>query len=387
MIADQPYARQLVAPGAGRAPLALLRPDARLLGHAGPGLASLRITRPDGSAVAYRPRSERRRAAVLPARRLSGGTTAGGAIAEFDLGAARSQRGLDLRLRLRPGALTGRVRVLGSPDRRTWARFARGVVYRIPAAGSVPASSTRIVYAPVDYRFLRVEIGGAERIDGAVALPAAPAPAVAPRAVELPPRLVRTRTLAGETRVTLRLLGRPVVTSLRVETPAARLDRRFVLEEPGPSGGWVAVASGGLRRTRGTAPFALRGFASGRGTLRLRILDGADAPLPALRVRAYADGAELLLDHPGSGPLTLRYGARLAPPSYEFARLPLAAGTPAPAWRLGPEVRLPAAVPSRSLWHRHAWLGSALFVALTAVVALAALLVARRPRATREPSA
>ena len=148
-------------------PLALLRPDARLLGHAGPGLASLRISRPDGSAVAYRLLPGRPRPASIAARRLSGGETARGAIAEFDLGGARAQRGLELQLQLRSGALTGRVRVLGSSDRRTWARFARGVVYRIAGASSVPASSTRIVYAPVDYRYLRVEIAGATSIDGA----------------------------------------------------------------------------------------------------------------------------------------------------------------------------------------------------------------------------
>ena len=176
MIADQPYSRQLAPPDAQVRPLALLRPDARLLGHAGPGLASLRISRPDGTVVAYRLLPGRPRPTSIAARRLSGGETARGAIAEFDLGRARAQRGLELQLQLRSGALTGRVRVLGSSDRRTWARFARGVVYRIADASSVPASSTRIVYAPVDYRYLRVEIAGATRIDGARATLAAPAP-------------------------------------------------------------------------------------------------------------------------------------------------------------------------------------------------------------------
>jgi hypothetical protein len=50
-------------------------------------------------------------------------------------------------------------------------------------------------------------------------------------------------------------------------------------------------------------------------------------------------------------------------------------------WRLEPERRLAAAPRPSSLWHRHGWLGSALFVALTAVIALAGLLVGRRPRA------
>ena len=273
-----------------------------------------------------------------------------------------------------------RVRVLGSADRRTWARFARGLVYRIAGDGTIPAASTRIVYAPVDYRFLRVEVSGAASVDGAVATLAAPPRAVEAAPVELPPTRTRATTTAGTTRVTLRLLGRPTVTSLRIETSARRLDRPFVIERPVP-GGWIALASGGLRRTRPGAPLVVRGLDAHTTTLRLRVLDGADAPLPRLRVRAFADARALLLDRPGAGPLTLRYGALIAEPSYEFARLPLPRAAGLSAWRLSPEIHLTAAPRPRSLWHRHGWLGSALFAGLTAVVAGAGLLVIRRPRA------
>ena len=187
------------------------------------------------------------------------------------------------------------------------------------------------------------------------------------------------------TRVTLALLGRPAVTSLRIDTSAPRLDRPFVVEQPGPYGGWVALASGGLRRTQGQASFVVRGLAGDRGSLRVRILDGSDAPLPGLRVRAFADPRTLVLDHPGAGPLTLHYGAALAAPSYEFARLPLGTATGLVAWSLRPEVRqAPAPAPARSLWKRHSWLASVLFAGLTAIVAVAGLIVVRRPRAAAQ---
>jgi hypothetical protein len=381
VIADQPYVRQLVAPVAATRPLALLRADAALLGHAGLGLSSLRITRPDGSAVAYRVQPGAPARDSIAARRRSGGATARGAVAEFDLGAARSQRQLDLHLQLREGAPVGRVRVFGSPDRRTWARFARGLVYRIAGGGTVPAYSTRIVYAPVDYRFVRIEIAGAASIDGAIVTLAAPPGAREAAPVELPPTRTRTTSTSGTTRVTLRLLGHPTVTSLRVETAARRLDRPFVVERPAPGGGWSALASGELRRTRLGTPLVVRGLAADTGSLRLRILDGADAPLPRLRVHAFADASSFVLDRPGAGPLTLRYGAPLGEPSYEFARLPLPSTAGLPTWRLGPEIRLAPTPRSRSLWHRHGWLGSAAFVGLTGVVALAGLLVVRRPSA------
>lgn len=384
MIADQPYVRQLAAPVAATQPLALLRPDAALLGHAGPGLASLRITRPDGSAVAYRVQPGVTPRPAIPARRLNGGATANGAVAEFDLGGARSQRQLDLELQLRDGVPVGRVRVFGSTDRRTWARFARGLVYRLDGGGTVPAASTRIVYPPVDYRFLRVEVTGAASVDGALATLAAPPGAVEAAPVELPPTRTRTTSTAGTTRVTVRLLGSPTVTSLRIETTAGRLDRPFVVERPAPGGGWIALASGELRRTRPGAPLVVGGLDADTGALRLRVLDGADAPLPRLRVRAFADARALVLDHPGAGPLTLRYGALLAEPSYEFARLPVPRATGLAAWRLSPEIHLAPTPRPRSLWHRHGWLGSVLFVSLTAVVALAGLVVIRRPRPVTE---
>ena len=345
MIADQPYSRQLAPPDAQVRPLALLRPDARLLGHAGPGLASLRITRADGTVVAWRLVAGRPRAATVPARRLSGGETTAGAIAEFDLGGARSQRGLDLQLQLRDGALTGRVRVLGSPDRRAWARFARGVVYRIADGSSVPASSTRIVYAPVDYRYLRIEIAGAARIDGARATLATPAPVMPEAPVELPPTRTSTFSTGSATGITLRLLGRPTV----AEPP-----HRHVRAAPRPAvrgrgaGPVRRLGGGGERRPAPhdrPAPFVVRGLASARGALRVRIVDGSDAPLPGLHARVFADPRTLVLERPGAGPLTLRYGSGLAAPSYEFARLPLQTATGLVAWSLRPEVRRDPAPP------------------------------------------
>jgi hypothetical protein len=380
MIADQPYVRQLAAPAGAVGAFALLQADAALLGHAGPELGSLRVTRPDGSAVAYRVRPAAPPQRALAAQRRSGGLTANGAVAEFDLGRARSHAALGLQLRLRADTPVGRVRVFGSPDRRTWARFARGLVYRLEGDGTIPAHSARIVYAPVDYRYLRVEVAGAASIEGASATLASPASARPPAPVALPPVRSSTAATAGTTRVTLRLLGRPTVTSLRIDTSAARLDRPFLVEQPAPGGGWIAVASGELRRTAPGGALVVRGLGAGGGSLRLRILDGADAPLPQLRVRAFADGRSLVLDHPGAGPLTLRYGAALAAPSYEFARLPLRDDGRLVAWRLRPETRLAATPPARSLWHRHTWLGSALFVALTAVIAVAGWRVVARSR-------
>lgn len=112
--------------------------------------------------------------------------------------------------------------------------------------------------------------------------------------------------------------------------------------------------------------------------LRLIVDNGDDPPLRGVRVTAYARPRPLLIEGGHPRPLTMVYGARVAAPVYDFARLPLQS-TPIPA-TLGPERSNPGfrVVDRRSLVARHPTLVTAALAAAAGLLVAAGALALRR---------
>ncbi len=300
------WSRALAAP-AGAGPIAF-GADAPLFAHAGPGLAGLRIVDAHGIEVPWRPFP----AAAAPRARevaiLDRGRRGGAAVALLDLG---SHPGVHDRIDLDlPGhGFVGVATVSGSDDLRTFTRVGASRVFDLAGAGG-RARSTAVAFAPSDFRYFRLRVGGVARIDGAAI--ASPVSRAAAKPVPFR-RHGRLLDLGG---------ANVPVDSIAVSAAAPRYDRPVRIEARNPGRAWRTVASGRVFRLDGTRSAPIPVGTSAR-YLRVTVLNGNDPPLAGVVVEPLARPRTVLVEGGHAEPLRLLYGGRPRPaPSYEFARLP-----------------------------------------------------------------
>lgn len=362
-IAPQDYRYRRALRPAGAGPVEVV-PDGPLFAHTRPGFPDLRVVDARGAQVPWRmlpvPQASPQRAVPV----LDSGRRAGAAVAILDLGPARSV--VDRVVLDVPDArFVGSVTARGSDDRRTWTQLSTTQIYAV--GGAKPARSTTALLPPTDFRYLELRATHVSRIAGA---------AVVGTQREPPLRPVPARArIGGSVLVDLGHAGVPV-DELRISAATARYDRPFTVT----AGGRI-VATGRLVRVGAPTATVVPLTATGR-FLRIRIDNGDSAPLGGIRVQALARPRTLLVEGGHRGPLTVYYGAPVAGPQYDFARLPrtaLALDRARPG-ALGPEARNPEyrVVDRRSFFARHRSLTTAAIALAAAAVIAAAALALRR---------
>jgi hypothetical protein len=355
------YARPLQARGTRPAELVA---DGPMFAHARANFADVRIADANGDQVPWRtppqpPTAVERRLPVLDAGRR--GDTA---VARVDLGPAHVV--IDrVRLEIPDARFHGSVTVLGSDDRTTWTRLSTTEIYSV--RGARPARSTTALLPPSDFRYLELRATHVMRIDGATVARTRQAPKL---------RRIAVRVTVKPTAVVVDLgYAKTPVDELRISAATRRYARPFQVSLPG---GYV-VAAGELVRT-GAPRATVVPLGARTRFLEIAIDNGDNPALRGIRVEALARPRALLVEGGHRGPLTVYYGARVASPEYDFARLPRSAlGRSQPAV-LGPERRNDAfrLVDTRSFVARHRSLvTAALALAGVAVIGAAALTLRR----------
>jgi hypothetical protein len=354
------YERTVRPEGAG--PVELL-PDGSMYAHAREDFSDVRVVDALGRPVPWRPAPGPVAAVDRRLRVLNSGRRGVAAVALVDRGPAA---GIVDRIALDvpDSRFVGSVTAFGSADRTAWTRLSTTEIYAV--GGATPARSTTALMPPTDFRYLELHATNVTRIDGVTVEAALPQQ----RLVRLP-----ARVRAGASVVVVDLGRRVPVDELRISAAPPRYDRPFTVS----TGGGVVAAGTLVRvgRERTTVvPLAVRAR-----LLRIRIVNGDDAPLRGVRIQAFAHPRRLLLEGGHRGPFTLYYGGRVSPPAYEFARLPRAALALDRTQRgaLGPEHANPLyrVVDTRSFVARHRSLVTAT-LALAAVAVLAAGALALR---------
>jgi hypothetical protein len=352
------YARTLQPADAAQARLV---PDGRMYAHAQEDFADLRVVDARGDQVPWRSAPEPQASPVRSLLVLNSGRVRGAATALVDRGPGRTI--VDRLTLLVPDAeFVGSVTVSGSDDRRTWAVLATTQIYSV--GGAVPARSTTALVPPTDYRYLRLRATNVSRIDGVTVAAAPPQP----RLVRLP-----VRVSTGAAVIVVDLGRRVPVDELRIAAADPRYDRPFTV-----STSRRVVAAGRLVRLGAprttVVPLAVRAR-----RLRIRIADGDDPPLRGLRVTVLQRPRTILLEAGHPRPFTVYYGGSVAPPVYDYARLPVDPRAQPSA--LGAERRNTAyrVVDTRTFFARHRSLVTVALALGAAVVLAAGALALRRP--------
>jgi Protein of unknown function (DUF3999) len=351
-------------------------PDGPMYAHSRIGFADLRILDAQETQVPWRIFPARSGTAPQAVRVLNAGRQKGAAVALLDLGPLRRVHDR-VELDVPDVGFVGRVQVSGSESRRTFTRLATSVIYDVRNA-AVPARSTTVVFPPSDFRYLFLRATGISRIDGAT-VAAAPKPA---QRIERPGTL--RRVSANPTRFVLDLGYRNIpVDELFVVAATPRYDRDATVAGSNDGRNWVDLARTRVFKLSGSvsSPIDLR---ARHRYLRVTIFNGDDEPLRGLRLRAFAESRALLVEGGHRGPLRVLYGdPQASPPSYDFARLPLADLGLARArpGRLGPEAANPTfelRPDTRSFVAKHPAVITAALVLAAAVVAVGGFLALRQ---------
>ena len=311
------YTRALVAPP--RVPVTF-EPDGAMHGHAAEGFSDLRVIDADDTQVPWRteplPAAVPPRAVALVARGELDG------VVSVVLDRGPTPEVIDrIELGVPDREFVGDVEVLGSATgaEGSYAALSTTPIYAV--RGAVAARSTTALFPSTDYRYLLVRARGVFGIDGATV-----------SRDPLQPRLdavaavssVRRRSRA--TVVTLDLGFRNVpVDAVEVQSSTDTFVRRAVVE--GSNDGTTFTPLGGAEVARYRGVDLDRIPVDGRQRyVRVTIVNGDDAPLSGLRVRALARDRSLLLAEGFTPPYRIFYGApTLAAPAYDFARLPASA--------------------------------------------------------------
>lgn len=350
-------------------------PDSALLGHARDGLGDLRVLDAAGDDVPWRFVPDERLSVGHAVTVLNSGRRGPAAVALVDVGSTRRvyER---VELGIAGRRFVGRV-TASCEERRSgpFTRLSTTTVYDVHGADR--ARSTTIVLPPTDYRFLELRASGIRRITGATVLGELERPSL----VRRPPVLrdVRHRARASVATLDLGLAGVPVS---RLELGAAapeRYDRPVTVEGSNDRLTFCWVGEGRITRAPGLSSPGLD-LDSRFRFLRVTVANGDDAPLRGLRAETFGPSYAVMVEGGHVRPLRLVYGAPVAPPDYEFARLPVeqpvAVIEPS---RLPPEARTPGfALPGPTFGERNRWLVQATLGLAAVVVAAAGALALRR---------
>jgi hypothetical protein len=372
---DSAFRYTRVLPSAVATGRVAFEPDNLLLAHARDDLGDVRVLDADGHTVPWRFVPDERVAVGLRAAVLNSGRRGDAAVALVDVG--RPLRVYErVQLEISGGAFVGRVTAFGA-DRRQgpFTRLSTTTVYDVEGATS--ARSTTIVLPPTDYRFLELRASGVRRITGATVLGRLERPALVRR-----PHVVRgTRSAARATITTLDLGATGVpVTRLELEAVSpSRYDRPVSVDGTNDRRTFVPLAFGRITRAEGLRSTGLTMHSRFR-YLRIRVENGDDAPLRGLRTETFGPSFAVIVEGGHGRELRLVYGANVAAPDYEFARLPVdqpvAVLDPS---RLPPERPNPTfAVPGPTLGERYGWIVQASLGLAAVAVALGGFLALRR---------
>jgi hypothetical protein len=319
-----------------RGPIELM-PDGAMYAHAQSDFADVRVLDARGDQVPWRFEPDTPRHGVLRVPVLDSGRR--GALAVARVRVPTPVARLDLVVPDR--SFVGVATAYGSSDGRTWTRLSATQIYDV--SGAEHARSTTVLLPRNDFHYLELRASHVSRISGVTVTTGV-------RAIPLEPLPAQVRTRASTVVVDLGHANVPV-DELRVTSTTLRYDRAFVV-----SAREGEVASGELVRlgppTTTVIPVSTR-----TRFLRLRIANGDDPALRGLHVAAYAHPRPLLLEGGHRGPFRIYYGARIKPPVYDFARLPIraldfdaAAAGALGAEHANPEFRI---VDTRSVFAKH----------------------------------
>jgi hypothetical protein len=340
-----------------------VEPDSRMLGGAGSQLQSLRITDADGRQVPWQFVPEERRRVGRQALVLNAGTRGGDAVALLDTGSPRRvyER---VALEISGSDFVGTVTAYGA-DRRSgpFTRLSATTVYDVRGASA--ARSTTIVLPATDSRYLELRGRGVGAITGATVLGSEERPRLV---VREPARPVTARTAGGSTSLTVDLgsRGTPITMAEIDARLPRRYDRPVTVEGANDRRYFTPLASGTMRRSGSSVRPQIE-LSSEYRFLRFTIDNGDDPALSGVSVRVLGPSRAVMVEGGHRAPLTAYYGAPIGPPSYEFARLPVAAPvTILPPSALAPE--RPQAVAEEPWGERNRWI-------VQAAIALAALAV------------
>jgi hypothetical protein len=350
-------------------------PDSALLGHARDGLGDLRVLDATGDDVPWRFVPDERRNVGRAATVLNSGRRGPTAVALVDVGPTRRvyER---VELGIAGGRFIGRVTAFGA-DRRSgpFTKLSTTTVYDVH--GATRARSTTIVLPSTDYRYLELRASGVRRVTSATVLGQLERPSL----VRRPHALLgaRQRTRSSVATLDLGLAGVPVT---RLELGAVapmRYDRPVTVEGSNDRRAFSWVAEGRITRAPGLSSPGLDLHTQFR-YLRVTVANGDDPPLRGLRAETFGPSFAVMVERGHARPLRLVYGAAVAPPDYEFARLPVeqpvAVLEPS---RLPPETRNPSfALPGPTFGERNRWLVQAALGLAAVVVAAAGVLALRR---------
>ena len=311
------YTRTLAAPPG--VPVTF-EPDGAMYGHASEGFSDLRVVDADDTQVPWRteplPAAVPPRAVALVAR----GELDGVVSVVLDRGVTPEV--IDrVELEIPDREFVGDVEVLGSSTgaEGSYAALSTTPIYAV--RGAVAARSTTALFPSTDYRYLLVRARGVSGIDGATV-----------SRDPLQPRLdavdaassVRKRSRATVVTLDLGFPNVPV-DAVEVQSSTDTFVRRAVVEGSNDGTTFVSLGAAEVARYRGVDLDRIP--VDGRQRyVRVTIMNGDDAPLSGLRVRALAHDRPLVLAEGFTPPYRLFYGAPgLAAPAYDFARLPAGA--------------------------------------------------------------
>ena len=337
--------------------------DGPLFAHARPGLADLRAVDSAGRQVPWRRLPEPAPRASKEVELLNAGVQGRAFVGLLDLGPTRAVRNRAELVMANQRDFVGRVTVFGSDDRRTFTRLSTTTVFDL--RGASPATSTTLVFAPTDHRFLQLRGVG-------VPLPVAVRVYNAPRRPPLD-RVeadvsIEQRERTTEARVDVGYARRPVDV-VRMRTTTARFDRPVTIQGSNDGSTFQFLRQGRIVRRAGAVQLEVPVRAAHR-FLTVTVENGDDAPLQELEVEVLARPRTIVLSEGFAPPFRLLYGnASLDAPAYDFARLPPSELEPVAAGQLGTERENPAWEPpedTRSFLERNPRLveGSLVVVAL-----------------------
>jgi hypothetical protein len=346
--------------------------DARLAGHARDGFADVRIFDAEGQQVPWRlaPETPQPQRAAQPVDLLGVGRENGQIVALIDFGPERVVR-TELELVIPGKDFVGNVTVLGGDDRARLRQLSRVAVWDI--RGATRSRSTTVTFPPSDLRYLELRARGIPGLTGATVS----SQAALKRAFE-PWTVANLRRDERGHRTVIRAdLGLELpVEAVSITGGPGPYDRSVALAGSTDGRLFFPLGSGRLFRYTGASNGRLEVAARVR-FVRLTVFNGDDVPLRDVRIGVEHEPRVLLVRGSGAPPFTVRYGAALQSPSYEFARLPVSAlGLPrAGTGALGPEVNITREVAEPRSYR---WLVSVGLAFAALAVGLLAMLVLRR---------
>lgn len=311
------YTRTLAGPSGD---VLVFAPDAALYGHAREGFPDLRIVAAGGEQVPWRPEPK---PAAVPSQKIplvARGRRDGVVTVVLDRGSAAPL--VDrIELEIPDERFVGNIVVQGSQTgaEGSYAQLSTTQIYAV--RGAVSARSTTAVFPATDYRFLLVQARGVSNVTGASVALDPDRPPLERVPIEFDRRQEERATV---TDLDLGFRNVPV-DSIRIRSDTRQYVRVVTVAASNNGVDFVPLEQAEIAHFPGVDLTQVP-VSSRYRFLRVTIENGDDEPLAALGISAEAYPRRILLAGGFDTPYRLLYGAAaIAAPSYDFARLPVAA--------------------------------------------------------------